>query len=185
MLKSEYLVQIYDTLVQPKQFGDSLTNIAKNRKKIVLTCSELAVDFDKFKMDIVQRLALPEPPNSCDALYLSKRNVPFWVLIEFKSGKIKNTKDRNLKEKICDSLLLLLSEFELSFSFLRDNCMFLFVYCPEENPQEVMGTHLAQRAGLPSSLVSNIKRRLERFYFKEVLTYTINEFDSEFRKNFS
>ncbi|GHT36727.1 hypothetical protein FACS189427_08830 [Planctomycetales bacterium] len=183
MPTNEPLFHIYTGLVSPNNFGDSLTNIAKNRKKVVINCQEQAIDFDKFKKRVVKKIGLPESPKSCDALYLSKRDVVRWVLIEFKSGKIKNVKKNEIKEKVCDSLLLLTDELNVTLNFTREEFIFLFVYRPDENPQDFIEKHLSGKAEVPS-IVSNLRRRLEKLYFKEVVAYTIQEFDREFNNRF-
>ena len=144
-----------------------------------------AVDFDKVKSVYVNTLGRSEDnAASVDALLFLPENV---VFIEFKNGKVNN---RNIKDKIRDSLLLFCDITEKNISVTRQEAEFILVYNLEKNP---LPNQLKKEVIQPSSsrvdIAKYISKKggkefilfdLERYqglYFKKVHTYSKQEFE--------
>ncbi len=88
-----------------------------------------AVNFDKFKTKYTNDLRLSEEcAASADALLQTDTGLAF---VEFKNGKVNN---RNVKDKIRDSLLLFCDFTQKTISYTREHVDFIVVYNEEKNP---------------------------------------------------
>ena len=143
-----------------------------------LTESQLqVVNFDKVKEEYVRPLGLPEQPFSNDALYMDgDGNLTF---IEFKDGF---TKEYDIRRKCFDSLLIFTGIIDRGTCFTRENMDYILVYAPEKNEKskDKISTYFSKKGGREL-----IKFRLgvfENYCFKEVHTYTPEEFEEKFVK---
>ena len=95
-----------------------------------MTESQLeAINFDTVKTKYANDLVLSEEcAASVDALLETDENIAF---VEFKNGKVNN---RNIKDKIRDSLLLFCDLTKQTISDTRKNLDFIVVYNEEKNP---------------------------------------------------
>ena len=85
-----------------------------------------AVNFDKFKTKYTNDLRLSEEcAASADALLQTDTGLAF---VEFKNGKVNN---RNVKDKIRDSLLLFCDFTQKTISYTREHVDFIVVYNEE------------------------------------------------------
>lgn len=144
-----------------------------------------AVDFDKVKRIYANRLGLSEEcAASADALMSAKNRV---LLIEFKNGKVNN---RNVKDKVRDSVLLFCDITEKHIADTRENVEFVLVYNPGRNPmpnqvikartqesasRDAIGKHFMLKAN--QEYIRFDLERYKRLYFKDVHTYSVEEFE--------
>lgn len=151
-----------------------------------------AVDFDKVKTVYTNQLGLSEEcAASADALLQTEQEL---MMVEFKNGKVNN---RNVKDKIRDSLLLFCDITEKTISYTREKMDFIVVYNVDRNPlpnqlrkQEVQDA--PSREEISSYFLRKGKEELIRFdlerykhlYFREVHTYTQEEFDIYLKDKF-
>lgn len=158
----------------------------KESNAIYMTQSELlAVDFDKVKRIYANTLGHSEDDAfSVDGLSHTENEL---VFIEFKNGKVNN---KNVNDKIRDSLLMFCDTTETNVSYTRQHMDFVLVYNESNNPppnQVTKGivqdstsrlsiaqclTHLGKEEFLRFGL-----ERFEKLYFKAVHTYSEEEFD--------
>lgn len=160
-----------------------------------MTQSELkAIDFDTVKTQYANKLHLSEETaSSLDAILLIHEHE---VFIEFKNGNIKNEK-RKIKDKIRDSLLIYCDITDKHISYTRANIVFILVYNEKKNPiphnlklensvrqnaREKIAEHIIKKAN--EELIRFDLEKFKTLYFKEVHTYTENEFE-EYLKNIS
>ena len=144
-----------------------------------------AIAFDAVKTDYANSLGLSEQvAESLDAL-ISTDNAK--VFIEFKNGDMKNEK-RSVKTKIRDSLLIYCDIVNQSISDTRSECDFILVYNEAKNPVRdhgVVSIPESARVTISKYFIEKsgdefIRFDLERFkklYFREVHTYSIEEFN--------
>jgi hypothetical protein len=109
-------------------------------------------------------------------------------MIEFKNGRIGKRERYEIREKIFESLLMLSEKFAKTIKYMRDNISFILVYNEEvaheqgqlENREGIrqFGSPLYKRADEPVILFG--LRRFKKLYFKDVFTYSMAEFESEF-----
>lgn len=97
---------------------------------VYMTDSKIAaVDFDAVKREYANELGLSEEvAASADALLDAADGIAF---IEFKNGKVNN---RNVKDKVRDSLLIFCDIVQKELSYTRENVDFILVYNLTKNP---------------------------------------------------
>lgn len=165
--------------------------------------------FDKVKEWYVKnKIPLANPnPKSNDALFFGEKESYF---IEFKNGRINNTVNYEIIKKIYDSLFILFDlNYEDkeankvdSISYTRANMNYILVY-NEERYAEAGPTRQTQegierqksRVNISphrDKLYSTIRKlgnqtfikfgldQFENYFFKNVYTYTVDEFQKEF-----
>lgn len=149
-----------------------------------------AVNFDKFKTKYTNDLRLSEEcAASADALLQTDTGLAF---VEFKNGKVNN---RNVKDKIRDSLLLFCDFTQKTISYTREHVDFIVVYNEEKNP--LPNQYKKQTtADAPSrteisryflgkgnqELILFDLERYQHLYFREVHTYTKEQFGNYIEK---
>jgi hypothetical protein len=127
---------------------------------------------------------------SADAIINSKKGL---VLIEFKNGSVNN---RDVKDKVRDSVLILCDIIKCNISYIRENIDFILVYNETKNPlpkQIIKGIvqESHSRTFISKKLAQKGKQefvlfdldRYKKFLFKEVHTYTQEEFEEYLEKN--
>lgn len=146
------------------------------------------VDFDKVKRHYANHLHLSEEcAASVDALVKTEENL---LMIEFKNGKVNN---RNVKDKVRDSLLFFCDITGKNISYTRENLEFIVVYNQEKNPlpnqlkkqtartiqdspsREAIGKYFLKKGN--EEFIRFDLERYKRLYFREVHTYSPEEFD--------
>lgn len=148
------------------------------------------INFDKVKDEYIKDMSLNETPKSNDVLYISKDGE--LTFIEFKNGQMIRDKIFNIRLKIFDSLLIFTDIVEKGVNFTRSNMKYILVYNEEKNPSEVNKTTvrpsssrnkiakiLIERKGKGKYIRFNLER-FENLYFKDVYTYTKEEFEKNF-----
>lgn len=158
-----------------------------------MTQSSLEViDFDLVKRKYANKLGLSEEnASSVDAIIQFENHLAF---IEFKNGKVNN---RNIKDKIRDSLLIFSDIIGESISYTREHAELIIVYNLEKNP---LPNQLTKDT--PAESPSRIKiadyfsskaekefilfdlERYEKLYFQKVHTYPKEKFE-EYLKTIS
>lgn len=153
-----------------------------------MTQSEVqVVNFDKVKDKYIKGMKLSETPCSIDALYISETGEYFFV--EFKNGVMKPAKIYNVYNKIYDSLLIFNDIIQENISFCRENVNFILVYNGSKNPEEgtsetnegsrvKIAKYITNKAG--KHYVQFTMDRYKKLYFKDVFTYTEEEFENQF-----
>ena len=158
-----------------------------------MTESQIGViNFDKVKEAYAREKGLTKHPKSNDALYIQQGNID--TFIEFKNGYMEKGKGPELKEKIYDSLLILMDIIDENISYTREHLNYILVYNGVKNsdneninPKTTMQDSPA-REEISKSIFKLAKDRkigfgLDKFKvycFKEVATYTKEEFEQEF-----
>ena len=142
------------------------------------------VDFDLVKRRYLNGLGMSEDrAASVDALVVKGDVI---VFIEFKNGKVNN---RNVKDKIRDSLLIFNDITEKNLTYTRNKAELIVVYNEEKNPlpnqlrkekmQETpsriaIAEHLFSKAN--QEFIRFDLERYENLYFKAVHTYSKDKF---------
>lgn len=151
------------------------------------------VNFDKVKDDYVGNLHLPIRPTSNDALHITSGGND--TFIEFKNGSLWQEKKRaEVRSKIYNSVLMLTDIIGENISYTRKHLNYILVYNETKNPDdeninvktEVQDSQAREEISESVFKLANerkIRFGLERFKgycFKEVATYTQEEFEQEF-----
>lgn len=145
----------------------------------------LAVDFDKVKQVYANTLGHSEDDVfSVDGLAHTDTEL---VLIEFKNGKVNN---KNIYDKIRDSLLVFCDTTNTNVSYTRQNMDFILVYNEDRNPLPNQLTKgIVQDSKSRLTIAQCLARlgkkefprfgieRFEKLYFKAVHTYSQEEFE--------
>lgn len=151
-----------------------------------MTASEASVvNFDLVKRSYANRLGLSEEAmTSVDAILPLADRI---VFVEFKNGEVRN---RSIKDKARDSLLVFLDIIGENITFSRSNIDFVVVYNLEKNPlpkqvqkgklQETpsrvsIAEHFMEKAD--EELIRFDLERYERLYFRSVHTYSKERFE--------
>lgn len=155
-----------------------------------MTSSEAeVVNFDLVKRKYANGLGLSEEvATSVDAVISFSDGVLF---VEFKNGKVNN---RDIKDKVRDSLLIFLEIIKNDIDFSRNNIDFVLVYNIEKNalpnqlkkgePQET-----PSRVFIADYFAKKAKREFIRFdlekyeglYFRNIHTYSKERFEEYFK----
>jgi hypothetical protein len=176
---------LYDELL--RRFGDTIEQISidKAHNKPMTDSQEKAVNFDKFieyykTNNFIDKERLNGMPTSCDALYLSKSQE--LSLIEFKNGKIMAKKNYEIMLKALESLLILLEKLDETIKFARAHLTFILVYNynNEKTGFEAIQNDVSSFA--KERIVLFGLNRFKKLHFKEVYTYTIEEFNEYLTK---
>lgn len=161
--------------------------------------SKAAINFDSVKEEYVKDLGLCEAPKSNDALLKdSKGNL---VFVEFKNGFMDRQKQFALRKKIYDSVLIFSDITSMGISELRKNMKYILVYNEGVNQTNRTDRPLMEKQKSfvqPSPsfdyFAKTIGRHAKKEYvcfglnlfqnycFKEVHTYTQQEFESYLEK---
>ena len=149
-------------------------------KKEYMTESEYPViDFDAVKEEyLLNKGAKIEELKSADALVNCAQKI---VFIEFKNGSMKNEK-KGVKEKMKDSMFILVDLLDSTIEYVRSNVAFVVVYNKEKNPRS------SPSMDIFSDIVSKLGHdRICRFgfdnyrklYFNNIITYNYEQFNKD------
>jgi len=142
------------------------------------------IDFDVFLEEYFKSInPSSKKPESVDAYCLMNGEK---CLIEFKNGQFKR---KDIVDKIGHSVLTLLSKENLSLNTFKEHANFILVY----NKKEIYGKNgkiqnspskydirdvLLKKAKLPSFVPFGLDKTFKDIYFKNVIAYDKNEFNS-------
>ncbi len=149
------------------------------------------INFDQVKRRYTNALGLSENnAASVDAVIPFSQHIAF---VEFKNGKVNN---RNVKDKLRDSLLLFLDITGKTAAYARNHLDFILVYNLEKNPlpnqytkgilQEspsriAIAEHFSRKADTEFILFD--LERYQKLYFRKVHTYSKERFEAYLQKN--
>lgn len=168
----------------------SADNGSSQQVEHVTDSQVLAVGFDQVKDEYTRNLHITnESSDSVDAL-LNIRGVPTFV--EFRNGVIENKK---IKNKARDSLLILCDITNKHIAYTRRHMDFILVYNATKNPMSTSERgRLSEEKSSLEYICNQITKladdkfvrfgmeRLRVMYFKDVYTFTNQEFE-EFLRN--
>ena len=152
-----------------------------------MTDSKIEVtDFDMVKRHYANALHCSEEcAASVDALLSVDDTVTF---IEFKNGKVNN---RNVKDKLRDSLLIFLDVTGKTISYTRENAELIVVYNPDKNGSRSKQSDVDMSSGksridIGKHFMKKAKEELVLFdigkyapiYYKNMHTYSMEEFET-------
>lgn len=164
-------------------FNKNLSNLKETSKDTdsgtieYMTESETeVVNFDAVKNTYITGMKLTKTPCSTDALYID--NSSDFYFIEFKNGKMSQSKIYNVYNKIYDSLLIFNDIISENISFCREHVNFILVYNESKNPKVEIGEYFAGKA--KKKFVRFDLEQFEKIYFKGVYTCTEQEFKEKF-----
>lgn len=166
--------------------------------KIPMIFSEIkALDYDNIKK-LYSKYTQIHSLKSNDALYDKSNIYEFteegeYFFIEFKNGVLvleidkekcnseKNKKIFEIKEKIYDSVTILLEIIEKDFKFLRKNFSYILVYNEEKNSSKSnIKLHVSKKA--EENIIKFGLGKFKGYFFKNVYTCTVKEFENKFLK---
>ena len=158
---------------------DTFENISLDSDKNISMTNSLiqAINFDNVKTSYLKAKNLSEHSlKSCDALYSHKSGHLF---IEFKNGNI-GKKANETRIKVGDSLLILGDIKNINIvSVSRNEMEFILVYNASANgitkSQNEIHNHLSDLSNTENVLFGLL--RYKGVYFKDVHTFTVNEFE--------
>ena len=144
-----------------------------------------AVNFDQVKRKYVNRLNLSEDcAKSMDAVVQKDGRI---IFIEFKNGKVNN---RDIKDKLRDSLLIFLDIVKKDLDYARTNVDCVVVYNQFKNPisvqsgknyvqesrsRDIINDFIAGKAD--TEIIRFDLERYKRLYYRQVHTYPIDRFE--------
>lgn len=174
-------LELYPFLYNNRKFLKETSKDDSNPNNIqYMTSSEIeVVNFDLVKRHYANELGLSEEVvTSIDAILPFESGILF---IEFKNGKVNN---RNIKDKVRDSLLIFLGIIKENITFSRENIDLVVVYNPEKNPldKQMQNERLQEtpsRVSIADHFMKKAKKELIRFdleryekiYFRNIHTY--------------
>ena len=184
----------YDILSENKDFLKELSKDDSDKNNIEYVTDSMisATNFDLVKRLYANNLGLSEEAvSSADAL-IEPNDI--LTLIEFKNGKVNN---RDIKDKAIDSLLILSDIISKGISYTRENLDFIVVYNESKNPlpnqytkgmvrespaRMAISKYFLQKGG--KEIVLFDLERYKKLYFRDIHTYTQEEFQEYLKSNF-
>ncbi len=165
---------------------------SRKERNYMLPSEMVAVNFDAVKNAYIKEMSLTEAPSSSDALLEPIDGE--YCFIEFKNGHVNGKEAYGIRKKIYDSLLIFNDIMNVTVSFCRENMDFILVYNEQRNSDiredEVVESCESSPSGIVISNYFSKKAKqpfirfgLEKFktiYFRNVFTYTPNEFEKEY-----
>jgi hypothetical protein len=139
------------------------------------------IDFDGATTVYVNaRHCFKDTAASADSFVRDKNGDP--VLIEFKSGNITSKVRKNLREKMCNSLLILEAILQDRWYKMSQTMTFILVYSEEKNqsrekkePTSFMAEHISRKADGMKNVLFGLDRYFD-LYFHNIYTLTEKEF---------
>ena len=168
-----------------------------------MTYSSLpGIDFDAASEEYANAKGFRKP-NSNDALFESESGLFF--MVEFKNGRLDETKIPSLHYKVYDTILMYMDITGVSVSDLRENMIYILVYNEFKNPEDEPGkkaesareyirkslkndprsfiaSHVSGKAGMCMTRFG--LKKFEGLYLKASLTMTKKEFDRFFIRRY-
>ncbi len=175
----------------------SLEKLSKDNDVPMVLSGVKALDYDNIKKIYLKHKKI-NSLRSNDALYDKSNKYEFiekgdYFFVEFKNGVLipgtnknecddeKNKKIFEIKEKIYDSVVILLEIIEKDFKFLRENFLYILVYNEEKNSSKSnIKLHVSKKA--EENIIKFGLGKFKGYFFKNVYTCTVKEFENKFLK---
>ena len=163
------------------------TSFSKSHQEYMTYSKMKVIDFDEFKNQYVSENKIKsEGIKSNDALYFGRDKDYF---IEFKNGKITNEIVFDIRKKIYDSILIFCDYYSKTLKDTREKMEYILVYdCNLKHPtkfeEEKSDKKFLQNlmANSNSEIIKFGLRDFESYFFKNVHTYSKEEFEEKFVK---
>jgi len=165
------------------------TSYDKENKEYMTDSTFEVICFDDVKKKFSADLEFKEIPKSNDALVVSKKGYCF---IEFKNKRF-NFKDNKLDNKDIyelwlknyDSMLIFSNITGVGVDFICKNMDYILVYSEEKTPSlSKFAEGLSKRGGMKFNKFNLKLDKFENLCFREVFTYSKQEFEKEFVSKF-
>lgn len=156
----------------------SKDNNHKNNIEYMTNSKLPVINFDKVAKAYAREHNLKILLTSNDAVFLDENSNA--IFIEFKNGNISKEELDNVKQKLYESVLMLLDILDEKISYSRDNIRYILVYNGVKNSRVSIGTHIAQKAG--NHFIEFGLSRFKGLCLKDIYTYTKEEFEEKFVK---
>ncbi len=145
--------------------------------------------FDDIKKDFTKQNKISEQPCSADALFVNDKG-DYIAFIEFKNGTLSSTDVLQIHEKMYCCCVILSDILNKSTNFVKNNIDFYIVYNGNKNSigvstspsREFIAKSVSEFA--KKNFVEFNVEKFERFLFRKVYTYTEEEFERLFVKNY-
>lgn len=139
------------------------------------------VNFDQVVSEFTKKMGFEKKcAASADSFAFCANGDNAVVLVEFKNGKIKNGNTKsNIREKMCNSLLIVEAILNRPWTELRNTIEFILVYNEKENPKDQVKDTIKDKLYNRASGTQNVRFNLARhygMYYRKIRTLTENEF---------
>lgn len=165
-------VNDYDILRNNRKSLKELSKDTANSE--YMTESSLdAIDFDTVKESYTHKLKLSRANAfSVDAILCKNNKI---IFIEFKNGFMEKSTIQNVHNKIRDSLLLCNAITDINVRTTQKEAEFILVYNERKNNSKKNITNSIMKKAKKEMILFGLQR-FETLYFKDVHTYTKQEF---------
>jgi hypothetical protein len=147
---------------------------------------DIVIDFDAVKTDFCGKFSKSnEVFKSADALFYSKIKNKL-IFVEFKNGNVKYVREKHVKEKLKDSLLVFSNIVDVDLKFCRKYLEYIVVYNYEKNKP-----HKEYMEGIAKPLRKLAEEEMFLWHLEimkdicvsDVHTYTVDEFVKYYSDN--
>lgn len=162
----------YDILRNNKRSLRELSEDSANSEYMTESIME-AIDFDTVKENYARKLGIAlNSAFSVDAILCKNNKI---IFIEFKNGMIEKAITQNIQNKIRDSLLILNAITDINVCTTQKEAEFILVYNERKNNSKKNITNSIMKKAKKEMILFGLQR-FETLYFKDVHTYTKQEF---------
>ena len=165
-------VNDYDILKNNRKSLKELSKDTANSE--YMTESSLdAIDFDTVKESYTRKLGIAlNSAFSVDAILCKDNKI---IFIEFKNGFMEKATIKNVHDKVRDSLLLFNAITNINIDTTQKEAKFILVYNERKNNSKKNITNSIMKKAKKEMILFGLQR-FETLYFKDVHTYTKQEF---------
>lgn len=168
----------YDILRNNRKSLKELSEDTANSEYMTESTME-AIDFDTVKESYTRKLKLPMTNAfSVDAILCKDNKI---IFIEFKNGFMEKATIQNVHDKVRDSLLILNAITDINVCTTQKEAEFILVYNERKNNSKKNITNSIMKKAKKEMILFGL-HRFETLYFKDVHTYTKQEFNQYIKK---
>lgn len=168
----------YDILRNNRKSLKELSEDTANSEYMTESTME-AIDFDTVKESYTRKLKLPMTNAfSVDAILCKDNKI---IFIEFKNGFMEKATIQNVHNKVRDSLLILNAITNINVCTTQKEAEFILVYNERKNNSKKNITNSIMKKAKKEMILFGL-HRFETLYFKDVHTYTKQEFNQYIKK---
>lgn len=163
-------------------FQSTFRECSRDQTDVMNVPDDSCINFDDVVEKYVNSLGYSKNSSaSADSFVLTCNSENAPVLIEFKNGQLQHSsKTRlNVREKMCNSILILEAILGESWLDLRKSMQFILVYNESKNPKgEDPKKEIHSSIGNKAAGTNGIRFGLEKYslYYKNIQTLTEGEF---------